>query len=126
MNWEPNPQKKPRTALSGALTIAVLATSFILAILARGQADVALVVVAPEGTVITLNDREARELPDRPSTSEGLASHYFMVQPGDHDIRFKLPGRPESVQLISVPASKMPVIFTLLNDTLREMKARAR
>jgi hypothetical protein len=30
------------------------------------------------------------------------------------------------VQVITVPSSDMPVIFTLLNDTLREMKARAR
>ena len=126
MNWNPNVQKKSRTALIGALTIVVLAISFMLAIRARGNPDVALVVVAPEGTRITLNDREARDLPNRPSTSEGLASHYFMVRPGDHDVRFKQPGRPEAVQMISVPSSDMPVIFTLLNDTLREMKARAR
>ena len=126
MNWEPNPQKKPRTALIGALTILVLAVSFTLAILARGEPDIPLVVVAPEGTVVTLNDREARQLPNQPSTSEGLASHYFMVQPGEHDVRFKQPGRPESVQVITVPSSDMPVIFTLLNDTLREVKARAR
>jgi hypothetical protein len=126
VNWEPNPQKKSRTALIGALTIIVLAVSFTLAILARGEADVPLVVVAPEGTLITLDDREARQLPRQPSTSEGLASHYFMVQPGEHDVRFKQPGRPESVQVITVPTSDMPVIFTLLNDTLREMKAGGR
>jgi hypothetical protein len=126
MNWEPNGQKRPRTALIGALTIIVLAASFILAIRARGNPDVALVIVAPEGTSVRLNDAAARELRNRPTNSEGLASHYFTVHPGDHDVRFKQPGRPETVQMINVPSSDMPVIFTLLNDTLREMKAAAR
>lgn len=124
VNEEPDPQKRPRTALIGALTIVVLAASFILAIMARAKPDVAFVVVAPAGTSVILSDHEARNLPNRPSTSEGLASHYFMIQPGEHEVRFKQPGRAEAAQLVTVPPSRMPVIYTLLNDTLREMKSR--
>jgi hypothetical protein len=121
---EANQQKRPRTALIGALTIVALIASFVLAIMARGHDNIALVIVTPEGTTVSIGDREARELPNRPATSEGLASHYFMVDAGEHDITFKEPGKPQSVQSVTVPDSRMPVIYTLMRDTLREMKPR--
>ena len=108
----------------GALAIVALTASFIVAILARGKTEIPLVIVAPVGTTITLEDRVARNLPNAPNMSEGLASHYFMVDEGQYRVRIRQPGKPEAVQDLDIPASRVPVIYTLLNDTLREMKAR--
>jgi hypothetical protein len=47
-----------------------------------------------------------------------------MIEAGDHDVRFQEPDRPLRVQSIAVRRSGMPVIYTLLRDTLREMKNR--
>jgi hypothetical protein len=126
VNDEPNPEKRPRTALVGALAIVALFGSFVLAIMSRGRTDMPLVIVAPSGTSVTVNDRQPRDLPQQPNTSQGLSSYYFFVDQGDHEVRFREPGKAERLQTLTIPASRVPIIYTLLNDTLREMKARNR
>ena len=115
-----------RNAILGAITLAALAISFILAIRARDRVDVPLVIVAPQGTTVELDGEKPRQLPPQPNTPSSLASFYFLTQAGEHEVRFQEPGRPEREQNLTVPPSRMPVIYTLLRDTLREMKERSR
>ena len=126
MNLEPNPQKRPQTALIGALTIVALAASFIFAIMARGRSNMPLVIVAPAGTVLTVNDRKPRDLPSQPNTPGDLASYYFFVDAGEHQVRFQEPGKAERAQVLVIEETRMPIIYTLLKDTLREMRARSK
>jgi hypothetical protein len=120
------PKSSNRNAIVGAITLTAIAVSFILAIRARDRVDVPLVIVAPVGTTVELDGDQPRELPQQPNTPNTLASYYFLTESGDHQIRFQEPGRPAREQSVNVPPSNMPVIFTLLRDTLREMKERSR
>jgi hypothetical protein len=102
----------------------VLATSFVLALQARSQGEVPVVVVAPAGTIVTLDGKRPRTLPPPPNTSTELSSFYFMSDAGAHEIRFQEPGGIERVQHLAIQQSRLPVMYTLLRDTLRELKAR--
>jgi hypothetical protein len=113
-----------RNAVVGAITLTAIAISFVLAIRARDRVDVPLVIVAPVGTVVELDGDSPRRLPQQPNTSESLASYYFMTDAGEHHVRFQEPGGPMRNQAITVPATRLPVIYTLMRDTLREMKER--
>ena len=125
VNSEPGRRKKPSTALIGALTIVALVTSFWLAIRARGGgSNMPLVIVAPTGTVVKVNGRNPRDLPNQPNTPGGLASYYFFVDEGEYQVSFREPGKSERLQMLEIPESRLPVIYTLLNDTLREMRSR--
>lgn len=115
-----------RNTIIGAITIGALLISFILAIVARRKVDVPVVVVAPVGTVVTLDGDAARQLPAQPNTPSTLASYYFLTNAGAHEVGFQEPGRPGRVQLVTIPETKLPVILTLLRDTLREMKESRR
>lgn len=109
----------------GALTVTALVASFALAIFARGgRTDMPLVIVAPAGTTITLDGRRPRDLPNQPNTPGGLSSYYFYVDEGDHEVRFREPGKPERAQVLTIPESRLPIIYTLLKDTLRQMRSR--
>lgn len=116
---------KRRNVIIGALTIAALAVSFVLALRMRARIDVPVVIVAPAGTVVTMDAQEARILPSRPNTSSALASYYFSTTAGLHEVRFQQPGRPRRMQDITVPSTRLPVIYTLLRDTLRELRNRS-
>lgn len=116
--------KSNRNAILGAVTVTAIAISFILAIRARDRVDVPLVIVAPLGTKVELDGDRPRTLPPQPNTPNTLASFYFLTEAGEHDIRFQEPGHPVRTQSVNVLPSKMPVIFTLLRDTLREMRER--
>lgn len=126
MNEETHTEKRPRTALIGALTVIALSASFVLAIMSRGRTEMPLVIVAPAGTAITVNDRKPRDLPEQPGTPGGLSSHYFFVDVGEYQVRFQEPGKPERLQTLRIEPAREPIIYTLLNDTLREMRARSR
>lgn len=115
-----------RNAVIGGITLTALALSFILALRARDRVDVPLVIVAPVGTVIEVDGDTPRRLPAQPNTSAALASYYFMIEAGDHQVRFHEPGRPARTQPITVPATRLPVIFTLMQDTLRALRERGK
>jgi hypothetical protein len=111
----------------GLLTLTALVASFALAIFARGgRRDMPLVIVAPTGTVVTVNDQRPRDLPSQPNTPGGLSSYYFFVDEGEQAVRFREPGKPERVQVLDIPATRLPIIYTLLKDSLREMRSRER
>lgn len=116
--------KSRRTAIIGALTLAALAISLVLAIRARDRVDVPLVIVAPKGTAVEVDGERPRVLPQQPGTSTALDSYYFMTAAGEHEVNFQEPGRPARRQSVTVQAGRMPVIYTLLRDTLREMQQR--
>jgi hypothetical protein len=122
----PEDRLSRRNTFVGAVTVTALIASFALAVLARGKADVPVVIVAPAGSMIRLDGDTPRELPPQPNTPNTLASYYFLTQPGVHEVRFQEPNGPHRSQDLSIPASRVPVIYTLLRDTLREMKARSR
>lgn len=115
-----------RNAVIGGITLTAIALSFILALRARDRVDVALVIVAPAGTMIEVDGDAPRRLPAQPNTSAALASYYFITDAGDHQVRFQEPGRPVRTQPITVPATDLPVIFTLMQDTLRAVRERGR
>lgn len=108
------------------MTVVALFASFLLAILSRGRTEMPLVIVAPTGTTVTVNDRKPRDLPEQPGTPGGLSSHYFFVDVGEYDVRFREPGKPERLQTLHIEPTREPIIYTLLNDTLRAMRARSR
>ena len=108
----------------GALTLVALIISFMLAIRARDQGDVALVIVVPAGTELRIEGARPRALPEQPDMQAGLTSFYFMTRPGEHDVVFREPGKSERTQSIEVPQENAPVIYTLLHDSLRRMQAR--
>ena len=116
---------KRRNVIIGALTIGTLAISFVLALRTRARIDVPVVIVAPVGTVVTMDAQDPRILPSQPNTSSALASYYFATTAGPHEIRFQQPGRPRRSQDVIVPPTRLPVIYTLLRDTLREMRNRS-
>lgn len=113
-----------RNTIIGAITIGAIITSFVLALMARRKVDVPFIVVAPVGTVVTLDGAKARALPDQPNAPSTLASFYFLTDPGDHEVRFQEPGKPQRVQSVDVAETRLPVIYTLLRDTLRPMATR--
>jgi hypothetical protein len=115
-------EKNRRTAVIGALTLAALIISFILAIRARAPAQVQLVIVAPAGSEVRVEGARSRTLPEQPHTSEGLTSFYFTITPGHHEVRFRERGKAERIQAIEVAAQNRPAIYTLLRDTLRAMQ----
>ncbi len=115
-----------RNTIVGAITVTALIASFGLAVLARGKPDVAVVIVAPAGTVVRLDGETPRELPQQPNTPNTLVSYYFLTEPGTREARFREPSAPERTQMLDINASRVPVIYTLLRDSLREMKARER
>lgn len=117
--------KSRRTAIIGALTLTALAVSFVLAIRARDRVDVPLVIVAPTGTAVALDGESPRVLPQQPGTSATLDSYYFLTEAGEHEVSFQEPGRPARRQSVTVQRSRMPVIYTLLRDTLRAMQQRS-
>lgn len=111
-----------RTALIGAITLAALVISFILAIRAGDGRPVPLIIVVPEGTQVQLEGADQRDLPEQPNTSEGLTSYYFQADAGRRDVTFRETGKPARTQSIEIPARRAPVIYTLLRDTLRLMQ----
>ncbi len=111
-----------RTAVIGAITVAALVVSFILAIRAGDGRPVPLIIVVPEGTQVQLEGADRRDLPEQPNTSEGLTSYYFQADAGKRDVTFREPGKPVRIQSIEIPAQRQPVIYTLLRDTLRPMQ----
>jgi hypothetical protein len=113
-----------RNIVVGAITIAALAASFILALRVRDRVDVPLVIVAPAGTAVTVDGEDPRVLPSQPNTPNTLASYYFLTNAGEHEVRFQAPGRARREQSITIRETRVPVIFTLLRDTLREMRNR--
>jgi hypothetical protein len=115
-----------RNAILGAITLTAIAASFVLAIRSRDRVDVPLVVVAPVGTTVELDGDAPRRLPQQPNTPNTLASYYFLTEAGRHTVRFQEPGRAVREQSIDIAPSRMPVILTVLRDTLREMKERRR
>ena len=123
-----NSKKKPATALIGALTIVALVASFWLAIRARGvgNANMPLVIVAPSGTIVKVNGRNPRDLPNQPHTPDGLASYYFFVDEGEYQVSFREPGKAERLQMLDIEPTRSPIIYTLLKDTLRLMRPAAR
>ena len=118
-------QVQRRNVIVGAITIAALGISFALAWRARDRVEVPLVIVAPTGTAVTVDGQDPRVLPSQPNTSSTLGSYYFRTAAGEHEVRFQQPGRPGRIQAITIPATRLPVIYTLLRDTLREMKDRS-
>ncbi|HET9440810.1 MAG TPA: hypothetical protein VFO52_11590 [Longimicrobiales bacterium] len=118
--------RSPRTALIGALTLLALVATFILAVLTRRPSNVPVVIVAPAGTAVALDGSKPRLLPDQPNTAAGLSSYYFLTRPGEHEVQFREPGKADRVQSLQIPEGSLPVIYTLLRDTLREMRARER
>ena len=114
-----------RNVVVGAITIAALAISFALALRARARVDVPLLIVAPAGTVVTLDGDEPRVLPSQPNTSNILGSYYFLTDAGEHEVTFQEPGGAQRSQAITIRKTRLPVIFTLLRDTLREMRNRS-
>lgn len=111
-----------RTALIGAITLAALVISFILAIRAGDGRPVPLIIVVPQGTQVELEGADRRTLPEQPNTSEGLTSYYFQADAGRRDVTFREPGKAGRTQTIEIPAQRDPVIYTLLQDTLRPMR----
>ena len=118
-------RKSRRTAITGGLTLTALAVSFVLAIRARDRVDVPLVIVAPAGTTVELDGERPRVLPQQPGTSASLDSYYFLTEAGQHVVRYQEPGQAARQQSVTVHRSRMPVIYTLLRDTLREMQQRS-
>ena len=123
-DFDPSPSASRRHLILGAMTIIALAASFYLAIMARRQTDVPLVLIAPVGTTVTIDGKQPRLLPNQPRAAEDLASFYFLTTAGEHEISFRRPGGAPRVQVISVAETRLPVIYTLLRDTLYEMKGR--
>jgi hypothetical protein len=113
-----------RNAVLGGITITAIIISFALALRARDRVDVPVVIVAPVGTAVELDGDEPRVLPPQPNTPSTLASFYFLTEAGEHEVRFQERGGAARTQAITVRASRMPVIYTLLRDTLREMRER--
>ena len=114
-----------RNVIIGAITIVALGISFALAWRARDRSEVPLVIVAPAGTAVTVDGQDPRVLPSQPNTSPSLDSYYFRTAAGEHEVRFQQPGRVARVQAITIPATRLPVIYTVLRDTLRALKERA-
>jgi hypothetical protein len=114
-----------RNVIVGAITVTAIAVSFALALRARQNVDVPLIIVAPAGTLVRLDGDDPRILPSQPNTSSVLASYYFMTSGGEHDVLFQEPGGARREQSITVPSTRLPVIYTLLRDTLREMRNRS-
>ena len=115
-----------RNVIVGAITVTALIVSFVLALRARDRVDVPLVIVAPAGTVVEVAGEEPRLLPQQPNTDNTLSSYYFLMEAGEHDVEFQEPGRQRRSQTLTVRASRVPVIYTLLRDSLREMRERTR
>jgi hypothetical protein len=115
-----------RQAIIGVLTVIVLIAAFVLAWRARRYNDVPFVVVAPVGTVVTLDGLKPRVLRNQPNTSSTLASFYFLTDAGPHQVRFQEPGKSSHEQSVAIEASRLPVIYTLLRDTLRPVAPRTR
>ena len=120
----PDDRISSRNTIIGAITITALIVSLVLAVMARRKVDVPVVIVAPVGTVVRMDGEKPRELPQQPNTPNTLASYYFLAQPGDHEVKFQEPNRAPRNQTVTIETSRVPVIYTLLRDTLREMKAR--
>lgn len=118
-------QVRRRNVIIGAVTVAAIAISFALALRARDRVDVPLIIVAPVGTFVRLDGDEPRVLPSQPNTSTALASYYFLTEAGEHGVVFQEPGAARHEQSITVRPTRMPVIYTLLRDTLSEMRNRS-
>ena len=118
--------RSPRTAWIGAITIAAIFASFLLAILARKQTHVPFVVVAPLNTVVELDGNKPRVLPNEPRRSSELVSYYFRIRPGEHEVTYRLGDGIVKRQSVQISNSEYPVIYTLLDDSLHEMKPRVR
>jgi hypothetical protein len=118
-------QVQRRNVIVGAITVAAIAISFALALRARDSMDVPVIIVAPAGTLVRLDGDQPRILPSQPNTSPALASYYFLTRAGEHGVIVQAPGGVRHEQSITVRPTRMPVIFTLLRDTLREMRDRS-
>ena len=115
-----------RHRLLGAITIVALFGSVLLAILAKKQTDVPFVVVAPINTAIELDGAKPRILPSEPRGSATQATYYFRAKPGEHEVILQHADGRILKQVVTISASDYPVIYTLLNDSLHEMRARSR
>lgn len=108
----------------GGITLAALVISFALAWRARDRVDVTVIILAPAGTAVRVDGEQPRALPRQPNAPSRLVSLYFVIPAGEHEVTFQEPGRGGRTQSISIPATRLPVIYTLLRDTLREMRER--
>ena len=121
--FEASARGSRRQSMIGAIALLGLAALFAFAIMARTHTDISLVVVAPAGTRVRVDGNEPRRLPEQPNTSSALASFHFTTTSGAHQVIFQEPGKPQREQTIELEATRLPVIYTLLRDSLRELQS---